>query len=44
MLATFAICMVATLLFAGVLLGLRLQLERQTRRVTALQEMVRTER
>lgn len=41
MLLTFAIGMVATLMFFGVVLGLRLQLERQERRVAGLREMLR---
>jgi len=43
MLATFAIGMVATLVFFSLLLSLRLRLERQGRRAAALQEMLRAD-
>lgn len=43
MLATFALGMLATLLFFGVVLALRLQLERQSRRLAGLQELMRSE-
>jgi heme exporter protein C len=43
MLLAFALGMLATLLFFGVVLGLRLQLERQSRRLAGLQELLRAE-
>jgi heme exporter protein C len=43
MLATFGVGMLATLMLFGLILALRLQQERQTRRVAGLQEMLRTD-